>query len=75
MNGSCGGAPGEKQSTETHSKRLLTETDGGTDCFYCAGKTDYHPTCDRPGCENQTHGSGPEGKVVTSYCASCGGGR
>lgn len=46
-------------------------TDGGSDCFYCGGTTDYHPTCDKPGCENHTHGSGPEGKLVKSYCPSC----
>jgi hypothetical protein len=41
------------------------------DCFYCGGTTDYHPQCDRPGCENHTHGTGPEGKLVKSYCHDC----
>lgn len=71
MNGSSGGTPDETQTPDGHSKTELTATDGGPDCFYCGGTTDYHPTCDRPGCENQTHGSGPDGKLVKSYCHDC----
>lgn len=37
-------------------------------CFYCAGESEYHPTCDLPGCENQTHGHGDDGTTVLSYC-------
>ena len=43
-------------------------------CFFCDGYTDYHPECDRPGCTNKTHGTGPEGKITTSYCEDCSGG-
>jgi len=43
-------------------------------CFFCAGYTDYHPECDRPGCTNKTHGTGPGGKITTSYCEDCSGG-
>lgn len=42
-------------------------------CWFCEGQTDYHPTCDRPGCDSETHGGGPEGKRVTSYCGDHGG--
>lgn len=37
-------------------------------CFYCNGQTDYHPECDRPGCDNATHGFGPDGKRTVAYC-------
>lgn len=37
-------------------------------CFWCEGHTDYHPECDRPGCENPTHGFGPDGQSTLSYC-------
>lgn len=43
-------------------------------CFFCNNRSDYHPTCDRPGCDTQTHGGGPEGKVTTSYCETHSGG-
>jgi hypothetical protein len=40
-----------------------------TGCFYCDGHTDYHPTCDRPGCETATHGFGKDGgKRTVAYC-------
>jgi len=42
-----------------------------TGCFFCDGQTKYHPTCDRPGCENHTHGRGEEGKITRSYCDEC----
>jgi hypothetical protein len=67
--GSKGATPGSSDGPPTESNRLLTD---GSGCFYCALETDdAHPTCDRPGCENQTHGRGPEGKRVLSYCSSC----
>jgi hypothetical protein len=48
---------------------LITD---GAGCFWCAGSTtDYHPTCDRPGCDSVTHGSGPEGTRTTAYCPVC----
>jgi len=37
------------------------------DCWFC-GNEEYHPTCDRPGCTNHTHGRGEDGKRVRSYC-------
>jgi len=40
-------------------------------CWYCELSSDYHPTCDAPGCRNDTHGRGPEGKTVESYCDEC----
>jgi len=40
----------------------------GSGCFYCSGDTDYHPTCDRPGCERQTHGFDEDGTTTRSYC-------
>lgn len=42
-----------------------------TGCFYCNNDSHYHPTCDAPDCTNQTHGSGPDGKRVQSYCDPC----
>jgi hypothetical protein len=45
------------------------------DCFFCGGTTDYHPTCDRPGCTNQTHGHGDDGKTTRSYCSEHRGGQ
>lgn len=43
-----------------------------SDCWFCGGP-DYHPDCDHPACSNDTHGHGPEGKTVTSYCGQHGG--
>lgn len=40
-------------------------------CWYCDGESDYHPTCDNPGCDNETHGRGEFGKSVFSYCPDC----
>jgi hypothetical protein len=40
-------------------------------CFFCEGQTDYHPTCDWPGCDKPTHGKGPDGKITESYCEGC----
>lgn len=51
--------------------RLATDGNG---CFWCDRQSgDYHPTCDHPSCENRTHGHGPEGQTVESYCPSCSG--
>lgn len=47
---------------------LLTD---GSGCWWCESSTDYHPVCDAPGCENDTHGHGPAGKTVSSYCDGC----
>lgn len=58
----CSNTAGEGDSI------LLTD---GSGCFYCEGNTDYHPTCDHPGCDEATHGRGPEGKTVKSYCEDC----
>jgi len=66
---SKGAAPGCSESEQTLSNTILTD---GSGCFYCDLETEgAHPTCDRPGCDRQTHGSGPEGKRVLSYCPSC----
>jgi len=51
-----------------------TRADGSGEmkgCFWCQGHTDYHPTCDRPGCDNDVHGFGPDGKRTISYCGAC----
>jgi len=45
----------------------------GSGCFYCACSYEAHSTCDRPGCENQTHGKGIDGKTVLSCCDGCRG--
>jgi uncharacterized coiled-coil protein SlyX len=45
----------------------------GSGCYYCAGSTDYHPICDRPGCGNLTHGYGSDGRTTRSYCGPCRG--
>ena len=42
----------------------------GQGCFFCT-ETDYHPDCDRPGCENDTHGFGPRGMRTNAYCDDC----
>jgi hypothetical protein len=44
--------------------------DGGSaveGCWYC-DLDQWHPTCDRPGCEVNVHGFGPDGKRTTAYC-------
>jgi len=39
------------------------------ECFYCAlDLGDSHPDCSRAGCSNLTHGIGPAGKDIPSYC-------
>jgi len=45
----------------------------GSGCFWCEGTTEYHPTCDSPDCNNQTHGHGSDGTTVDAYCADCKG--
>lgn len=60
--------PLDRQEEPRTDKTASQETVEG--CFFC-GLGSYHPTCDRPGCENQTHGFGPEGKRTLSYCGSC----
>lgn len=43
--------------------------DGDVSCFYCDLETEgAHPTCDRPDCNNLTHGYGQERKRVLSNC-------
>jgi len=51
------------------SERQESTDKADSDCFFCQGYTDYHPICDRPGCENLTHGFGSEGKRTLSNCS------
>lgn len=40
-----------------------------SECYYChLNLGDSHPGCSRAGCSNPTHGRGPEGKELPSYC-------
>ena len=64
----------EDEDDEGESRRLDNPhwrdrfvPDGGERCWYC-GLENHHPTCDRPGCEELTHGTGPDGKRVPAYC-------
>ena len=53
---------------DTDAQSKQSTDNAGSGCFFCEGYTDYHPACDRPGCENLTHGFGPEGKWTVAYC-------
>ncbi len=53
-----------------------TDVDDGSTCWWCGtagvdGAARYHPTCDRSGCDNKTHGYGPDGTRHKAYCPDC----
>lgn len=55
------------------------------ECFWCRARSgvtgdpndppvpDYHPTCDNPACDNETHGFGSNGTTTMAYCDECRG--
>ena len=67
-------SPCAAPSFDTDAESEESTDEAVSDCFFCEGWTDYHPTCDRPGCDNLTHGFGPEGKRTVSYCNEHGRG-